>query len=289
MEKSDYRIALFLFGLFTAIYWATFGGHTYSPDEEMIYYVTEGIIERGSLAVPAKTETSSISTGARGADGKNYAITGILQSLLAIPFYLIGRIVADIFPAGFQAYWTRFFVNSLNGLVGGAIVGLLYLSGRWLGYQHLTSLFLSISIGLSTFIHIYSRTFFSEPLVTLWLLLSIYAAFSYRRSSRPGWGVILGLALGLAVATKPQASIAGISFVIYLIIVSIKDYSEWKYRLVWLRNITLYSIIGAAVPIVLVLLYNYIRFRNPFETGYTAILPLSYFRGAGLEAIYGFL
>lgn len=289
MQKSDYRIALFLFGLLTAVYWATFGGHTYSPDEEMIYYVTEGIIERGSLTVPVKTETSSISTGARGADGKNYAITGILPSILAIPFYLIGRLVAQIFPSGFQAYWTRFFVDSFNAPVGGAISGLFYLTGRQFGYRPSTSLFLSLSLGLSTFIHIYARTFFSEPLVTLWILLGIYSAFSYRNSLSVKWITILGLALGLAVATKPQAAIAGIAFVIYLLCASLKDYSGWKDRINWLIKTALFGILGAIFPITLVLLYNYVRFRNPFETGYTAILPMSYFQGAGLEAIYGFL
>lgn len=288
LNKIDYRISLSIFGIFVALYWATFGGHTYSPDEEMLYYVTEGIVERGSFEIPPRTETSSVSTGARGADGRNYAITGILQSLLAIPFYLIGRVVATVFAPAFQTYWTRFFVCLLNGVVGGATVSIMYLTGRKFRYQPLTAMFLSFSFGLATFFNVYSRTFFSEPLVTFWLLLAIYASLSYRFSSTMRWGVLLGLALGLSIATKPQSIIAWPAFVIYLLAVSFKDHIK-KARLIWLGKTVLFGITGAFAPIMLVLIYNYIRFRNPLETGYTAILPPSYFQGAGLEAVYGFL
>ena len=152
MLRKDRRIALALFGLMTAFYWFSFGGHTYSPDEVMVYYVTEGIVERGSFVVPEYSDTVYVSTGARGIDGSNYAITGLLQSVLAIPLYLVGRVVSTAFAPWFQPFWTRFFVSLLNGLVGGGTVALMYLLGRKLDYRRSTALFLAVGLGLTTFV-----------------------------------------------------------------------------------------------------------------------------------------
>ena len=128
--KKDSKIAWALVGLFIAFYWATFGGHTYSPDEEMLYYVIEGIVERQSFAVPAASATTSLSAGPRGVDGNNYAITGVLQSILAIPLYLLGKGVSEAFQPIFRPFWTRFFVCLFNGIIGGMTVSLMYLVSR---------------------------------------------------------------------------------------------------------------------------------------------------------------
>ncbi len=50
--QSSYKIAAALFCVFLPFYLLIFGGHTYSLDEEVLYYVTEGIVERGSPALP---------------------------------------------------------------------------------------------------------------------------------------------------------------------------------------------------------------------------------------------
>lgn len=290
-DRTDHRIAWALFGLMTAFYWLTFGGHTYSPDEEMLYWVTESIVERGSFAVPKADGDVYLSVGATGMDGENYAITGPLQSFLAIPFYLAGRLVATAFAPWFQPIWTRLFVSALNGLVGAGTVALMYLLGRKLGYRRSTSLFLALGLGLTTFLSVYARSFWAEPLVTFWLLLAVWAAISYRSSGQKKWAILLGLVLGLCIATKPQSVIAVPAYAGYLLILMMKDHTDWRTRLRWFGETAIWCVLGGLLPLLLVFGYNYVRFGMILETGYTEKIPLAQraFIGTPLIGLYGFL
>ena len=55
--RQDRQIARALFCTFTVLYLLMFGGHTYAPDEEMLDYVTQGIVERGSTAIARRWPT----------------------------------------------------------------------------------------------------------------------------------------------------------------------------------------------------------------------------------------
>ncbi len=288
ISKKDLRIGLALMGLFVAFYWATFGGHTYSPDEEMLYYVTEGIVERRSFVVPEATETTSLSTGARGVDGNNYAITGLLQSILAIPLYLVGRTVSHAFDPILRPFWTRFFVSLFNGIVGGMIVGLMYIVSRKLGFRRGTSLFLAIGLGATTFLGVYARTFFSESLVTFWILLAVYGAYSYRLNPQAKWAILWGMALGLSVATKPQALLAWPAFGVYALLILFVDHTDQQARLRWFSRSLGYGLLGVLLPVALVVIYNQVRFGGFLDTGYPSI-PGYINRGPTIRGLYGYI
>src|SRR5512136_98524 len=119
LSRPDKRIAQALLCAFTVFYLLIFGGHTYAPDEEMLYYVTQGIVERGSTAIPPANSDLPLPTPRVGADGQSYAVTGLLQSLLAVPLYLIGSGVARLFPSPFHDFWAHFFTYTLNSFVTG--------------------------------------------------------------------------------------------------------------------------------------------------------------------------
>jgi len=173
----------------------------------MLYYVTEGIVERGSMAIPPAGSDLPRWSPPTGVDGQPYAITGLPQSELAIPLYLVWRIVANLFPAPFHDYWTRFFVCTLNSFVTSAMVAVFYLFALRIGFRQKTALYLAASRGLSTIVAVYARTFYSEALLTFWLLLAAAATFLYKVEGQARWALGTGLALGLAVATKIAALI----------------------------------------------------------------------------------
>ena len=285
--QSPHKIAAALFCVFLPFYLLIFGGHTYSLDEEVLYYVTEGIVERGSPALPPNNPDLPIGSSPTGVDGKTYAITGLAQSVLAIPLYLVGRTIANLFPAPFHDYWTRFFVCTLNSFVTSAMVAAFYLFARRLGFRQKTSLYLTISLGLATILAVYARTFYTESLLTFWLLLAAGAAFLYKIESQARWASVMGLALGLAAATKIAALIVLPAFGLYLVLAWLRQPGQRRGAWTW-RGLAA-TALGFAPPMLMVIIYNYVRFHSLFETGYHITTETLTQTQSSLMVLYAFL
>jgi 4-amino-4-deoxy-L-arabinose transferase-like glycosyltransferase len=287
-QSPDTRIAWALFGALTVLYLLIFGGHTYAPDEEMLYYVTEGIAARGSTVIPPGDSDLPLPGPAIGVDGRSYAITGLLQSALAAPLYWVGHVVAGVFPVPFHDFWTRFFVYTLNSFVTGAMAALFYLFAIRLGLRRRTALYLTASLSLATILTVYARTFYSESLVTFWLLLAAWSSFLYKVENRARWAFGLGLALGLAAATKIASLIVLPAFALYAILAWFHQ-PERAQRRRWSGRGGMAGALGFALPMAVVVAYNYARFRALFETGYGITVETLTQAHSSLEALYGLL
>ncbi|MCP4537086.1 MAG: phospholipid carrier-dependent glycosyltransferase [Chloroflexi bacterium] len=269
-KKSDIRLALALFCLLTCLYWLTGSAHTSIADEETMYIVTESLVERGTFAqLVHEPEGSAPRVVAQGRDGHLYAVTGPLQSLLAVPFYLMGAWVAQAFPPPFYEYFTRFFVCFFNAPVCGATAALLYLFGIDLGYRRRTALFVTLTFGLSTIAWPYARTFYAETLLTFWLVLTAWAAYRYTQSKSWGWMALVGIAMGLGMATKYVMIIASPVFVLYLL-TGLREQPAGRARWRWIARTALAGGLPFAVIAGILGGYNYVRFGSLLETGYTA-------------------
>ena len=291
VSRSDIRLALALFCLLTCLYWLTDGAHTSIADEETMYIVTKGLVERGTFVQPAQEPMGSAPrVVAQGREGHLYAVTGPLQSLLAIPFYLVGAWVAQIFPSPFYGYFTRFFVCLFNSPACAATVALLYLFGVDLGYRRRTALFMALMLGLSTIAWPYARTFYAETLLTFWLVLAAWAAYRYVQTEFWGWMTLVGIAMGLGMATKYVMIIAGLAFVFYLLL-KFQRWPTWRARWRWVARTAL----AGGLPFMLIagalVGFNYARFGSLLETGYTVRETFAnawLARPTPLSSLYGF-
>ncbi len=270
IKRLDVRLALALFCLLTCLYWLTSGAHIDSTDGETVYLVTEGLVERGTFAqLEPEQAGDSPRAVVRARDGNLYAITGPLQSLLAVPFYLVGSWVARAFPVPFYTYFTRFFTVLLNSPVCAATAALLYLFGMDLGYRRRTALFVALTYGLATVAWPYAHTFFAETLHTFWLVLAAWAVYRYVHTERWGWMAVVGVAMGLGVATKYVMAVAGPAFALYLLL-KFWQRDGWRARCRWASR----TVLAGGMPFVLIigalLAFNYARFSSLLETGYTS-------------------
>lgn len=266
-SRRDLQIALALFCLFSCWYAFTGNGYIDSLDGETVYHVTEGLVERGTFAQLGPEQAGDVLRSVTpGYAGTPYAITGPLHSLLAVPLYLLGSAVAHSFPVLFKPYFTRFFVTLINGLTGAATVALLYLFSLDLGYRRRTALFLAFALALTTIIWPYSRVFFTEILHTFWLVLMAWAAYRYSQTGRPGWIALSTTALGLGIAAKYVMVVAAPALAFYLLLEWRRqpEPGRWLGRTLWAGGLPL-LIIGLALGG-----FNYVRFHNLLETGYTA-------------------
>lgn len=212
------RRGLALFLCFAGFYLLGASGHFYAVDEETLYRMTEGIVERGSFALPSDVW---------GALGKRRGAEPFQpqfppgQPLVAMPLYLLGRALATLFPPDARGYVLRFCVALLGPLVGAATVALLYRLGRALGYRGGAALALAAIYGLATMAWPHGRTFFAEPLAAFLLLAAFYGLLRGTTSgvnAPVGWLVAAGAAAAAAVATKPHAAIALPPLGLYLLL-----------------------------------------------------------------------
>ncbi len=274
MKRFDVRLALALFCLLSCLCWLTARAHIDIQDAETMFIVTESLVERGTFAQLEPERASNAPRAVvRAPDGNLYAITGPLQSLLTVPFYWAGRWIARFFPPSFTGYFTRFFVCLFNSPVHAATTAILYLFGVDLGYRRRTALFVALTYGLATIGWPYARTFFAETLLTFWLVAAAWAMYRYKQTGHWGWISLAGAAMGLGITSKYVMAAAMPAFALYIWLEFLRcngQHTRWH----WAARTALAGGVAFALIVGALMAFNYARFGNLLETGYTKGPPI---------------
>ncbi len=271
MTKPRTHLMLFLF--FLSIYVLTGQGSIQSADGKIMFYLTQAMVENQSLSF---SEVVTL----EGASGPQFSKYGLGMSVLAIPFYIFGKVLSLLL--GIEASLaTQFSVSMINALLTtlSCLVIFQFATNRF-DFSPRTALMLSSGFGLSTIAWYYSEDFMSEPAATLLLLSAVYFVTSKDPAMRKRDLLWAGTFLALAVSCRLAVLVVIPGFIIY----------QW---MVWAeseeKNVSelVEGLIRPAVPVVLVLFiimaYNYIRFADPLETGYEK------FSGQFLVGFFGLL
>jgi hypothetical protein len=252
------RLPWIVFWLLCGLYLLTMSGHTYSADEETMLAVSRALL-RGEVAVTAPVG-APLAALRPGLDGQRYSPYGILPSLLAIPAFGLVLPALSLGPAAFE-YSSRLAVTLLNVPITAATAAVLTAWSLRLGANRGGAFAIALLYSLATFAWPYARTFFSEPLAALLLLLAAERLDALRSNSeRPQRTLfVAGLAAGLLVATRVASGIALPLLGCYLLWLS------WRARkchwpLAWG--------LGLLPGFVLIGWYNLVRFGTPLASGY---------------------
>lgn len=240
LRSPDRRLSCFL-GLGAAgAFLLVQEGFIAGSDGQAMYQVARSLTEQGDLSVPT-------AYGTEGVGGQFYGKYGIGLSLLAVPFYAAGRVIAGAVP-GSADLVTHATVASLSPLIAVGLVVAMFLLARRLGGSTLSSLITAIGAVVGTYTVVYTKEFFSEPLTALGLVVSFERALA-DRPAQSGWG------LAVAALARPQ------SFLLAPVVAAV---------LWWRRGLR--RSLGFAWPVVaavgLTLTYNFVRFEAPFRFGY---------------------
>ncbi len=212
--------AALLFSFLLGLYLVSSAGHTSSNDEEEMYYMTQGLVERHSLALPDDAAIA-LWTGTgpreRAADGHFYSYHQPLTSILAIPLYIAGKAVAAHFDPRYRGLVTRGAVTALSALSTAAMAVVVELLALELGASAGSSLVIALIFGVATMAWAYARNFWSDPVATLFLGCAVlFALRAVRRGQSAYWlGCSVALLLGIATRWATVASLP--AFAIYLL------------------------------------------------------------------------
>ena len=265
---------------FTCLYTLTYQGRANSFDGQSMFAATQALGDRGSLVV------TNSALGVLGAGGHYYSKYNIGQSLAELPLYLLGKGLGVL--AGSKGVQVAEAVAMLtNPILMALCCVAAYGVIRALGYPRQTAIRATLVLGIATTFWPYSKSDFSEPLLTLCLLLAVLCVL-YARQLNPvsrqqlTYDLLAGVALAAAVLTKYAALAFVPVFCLYLTLTLTVPRTLWR----WLRRQ-----LALLVPVFLagcvVLLINLLRFGSITKTGYDALdHPFS---GSFLHGFWGLL
>ena len=269
-----------------------YGGIT-SPDSEVVLRTAGALADNHTFAVHNLGVWKGFGV-ARAPNGEYYSIFGPMESVLLAPavkaaewfnrtrwyeswpeylpvsFY-VGTGLHDFVlknkPADPASHALRFLISFFNILVSCICVYTFYLISRRFVGSDLVAFFVSIVYALGTMTWNYAGTMFSEPLATLFALLSFYYLLGppgHPGDLPSGKSLALsGLMLGCSVATHITAMLFVPFFALYPFLQAKRiEPAFWKSI-----RISLPFVIGLGLVLLLLGVYNYARFGNMFETG----------------------
>jgi len=184
-KKIFLLLALFVF--FVSIYWLTSSeGQIYRGDTAWARYeMTKSMVERFDLSIPA-------GLGIQGIDGREYHWGDIGQSLLAVPFYIVGKHIDT--PENYVSIMNQFF-----GAATASIIFLLVIS---LGYSYRASLYITFFYGLGTIAWPYAKSPFEHTVETFFVLLSVHFMTLSTLRKRLKYLILSSFSIGIAFLTR---------------------------------------------------------------------------------------
>lgn len=286
------RLRIALFVLCAAAYVLVSPGRISFPDDEIVFQTTRSLWERGDLVVegiPKRTgELKGRPDGtfgwAPGVDGRRYGFFGHALSVVALPMYGLGELAAERAPEEWRhairsdhfwvhrrdraADFTRMLVGFTNCLVT-ALAALLVAEWiRRLGYGVRTAVITALAYAFATSAFPYTRTFLSEPLSTVCLLVAAIGVTEFHRvrderpiaAARWLWGAAALLAISLHTHVLNVVEIP--IFAAWVLVPLHRSRALSRHRSAWLGAIAI-GLLGAA----LLGLGQWLRFGDPWETG----------------------
>lgn len=262
---------LFLF--FFSVFLLTSGGRIASSDETAFFLEAQSLVEHGTLAIP----DSVVSNGVYGQDGRFYVGGGLGFTLIAMPFYLLGKLVTTAVSV---APTVEILIHkacfSLTNQIICALIGCIFFClCRHFGYAARLSFFLTCALLFTTNLFPYSKSAMREPLLTLTLVLAFYFLVRHRTDRRSINLHGAGFSLFLLINTKVSMLIVLPVFAFYWLSIfeetrrsAVPDWRLLKNPVFWRHSLPLLGWLLLAAAVILTV--NWIEFGSFFASGYTS-------------------
>ena len=298
VRRRDLRIALLLATCSFLYYLVFYHGHFCGSDEVHLFETTRSIVERGELTIP------EILNSERGSDGRAYGRYEIGQSVLAIPFYLAGKLAAWALPSGWQTplagrqlkegqlRWggsIEIFATGLFAPFAAALlVAVFFWTERQLGASVRSAALTSAILGFCTYTATMSGYFLRHVVPAALLLAALGWLRRWRETRRTKMLLVAGVLLAVGVQTRMDLLLALPGLLFYAIwergFPRSASRKEIQGRLLAIGQAIVLPVV---ISIALILYVNYVKWGRPMAAGGESIAHA--FGTPLYVSLYGFL
>ena len=316
---GDRLAAHSVLAILLAIYTATMTGLPDNPDAEVEFQTASALAREHTLALTGTPEAEAIVARhfnvVPGLDGESYAWFGPGQALVALPFYAVGRALAFVWPAietrhaattrlgaAQSEYFAHLLVGWRNPLLSGLTAFLIVLTARRLGMGRTAAWLAALTYGLASFAWAQARSTLSDVQAAFFLFLAFHGVvvvaerFQRLRQPRAHELAVVGLALGLCVLTRVAALPAA------AVVLWAGSSAVWRgNRRIQrtyepaarpdkrtLAGLLVFLLVPFGACLAAFAWLNQLRFGDPLETGYGAVLASgTFFSYPPLEGLLG--
>lgn len=262
-----------LFGVTLSILFSS--GQIENPDTHLRLTQTRIILNENRFGLAEDVGENAHGNIAINKYGQRYMVYNPGQTIIFIPIYFISNL---IFPNDGSAYnFSAFCVSFLNYLVHALCAFILFKIGMLLGVTKKQAFLASIFFGLISYSFVFAQSTYEHHFEMLFILLSTY--YSLKKDGK-NTGLLSGLMISLGLVFRTTIILALPS------IIFIQRDNKERFRV----------LIGLTIGLAFVLYYNFYRFGNPLETGYSIAWSLShpekldFWTISGIPlAVFGFL
>jgi len=250
------------------------GGHTYSIDDEIKFQTTRSLLHlKPDIAHQADVFPQLYSARS---DGSFVGVYTLGQSIVAMPFYIFGRLLS-VFGSGVGIDFTvRASTFMTNSYILAAIAAVLVLVAVEVGASERAAYALSVTYVVGTYALPHAKTFFPELGSALCLLIAVLLAVRARRYQSAELVFWCGVAVGSATLFRSNAPAYVLAFALYLLV------AFWRSEWTQIFRVAVRGLGGLAVPAAFIALTNYWRFRDPLGA---ASYPVDYPLLDGLKGL----
>lgn len=261
------------FGLVLSILFSS--GQIENPDTHLRLTQTRTILDDNKFGLPDDVGEDSHGNISINKDGKRFMVYNPGQTIIFIPIYYIANLVSTDEANAY--YFSAFCVSFLNYMIHALCAFILFKIALLIGAVKKQAYLVSIFFGLTSYSFVFAQSTYEHHFEMFFILLSVY--FSLKKDTNHA-GLLSGLMLSLGLVFRTTSILA-----VPAILLLQKNNNE---RLKVLMSLT--------IGVVFVLLYNYYRFGNPLETGYSLAWSLAqsdkfdFWSFSGFsDAFFGFL
>ncbi|MDD5194093.1 MAG: hypothetical protein PHQ96_00255 [Candidatus Omnitrophica bacterium] len=265
---EERKLCIFLFFFVSSIFLLFFNGH-YGGDGLESYLTAESIVLDKDLSIHDRpfqvSEMRYAVRGHKADDGKIYSNQGLAMPLALSPFYMLGYLISNLFHGIPRPYISQFCVSMSNPLIMAFASVILFKLLRELQFNLKVSLGTVFLYSFCTMNIIYVRSGFAEPLVCLFLLLSVLYVLRYEKYSRLRNMLLASVFLCLTIFIKKNSLIFLPPYVAYLIYLNIKYRQRFNHILYVFKFYSAF-IIPLLFSVGLIMMQNILLYGGIFNT-----------------------
>lgn len=242
-----------LFGLVLSILFSS--GQIENPDTHLRLTQTRIIVDDYKFGLAKDVGEDMHGNIAVNEDGQRYMVYNPGQAITFIPLYYISKLVTEDEVKAY--YFSAYFVSFLNYIIHALCTFLLFKIALLLGASKQQSYLASVFFGITSYSFVFAQSTYEHHFEMLFILFSAYFALN-KKTNHSGFISGLMISCGLIFRTTTILALPAI------LVLQKNNMERFK------------TLISLTLGVTFVLFYNYYRFGDPLETGYSLAWSLAH-------------